>query len=1211
MKLNMAAAFFSLILMTGYAGEQKLTNNFAFENNSKDWKVFTYVKDGIAQISKDADISILKMTTTAGGKGIHYYLDREIPVKSGMNIQVSFEWRGKLASGKKAYLSSGFYMHNASGNYMCQAVSAGGIQLNSSATTPWKGYARTVKVPIKARGKNIKFVKFFFSLTTGGEVEIKKLKLVISIPNKGAEFKSLKKITPLLKSATSFPVGKYWTRREIGKKDFYLAEQGNYIRVNPKLSWLFYETGFFPTIIPGHWSLKPFTPDAKLVPWQKREVNEFITEQWPLFSINYQRMFGNKAPSKETIERVNNIWVGDGQPEEPIYRLEPVFHYLKTGKKWTGSSMYLWKDKYAIDYLKNELLPLIEKELPGCTKPDYKWNRKNIKKLNDLYCLSYLSVNARPLCWTMYLSPYAIAESRKDLVCVASKGGDAYLLALARGVSRQSGGNKFMLSWRGHEPTERYAYHQRDWYTRPERENWGYPLPHMKYYIFRPFLAGINYYMNEGFPGALIYDIEGNGTFRLSPMGKIAKEMINYSARVPERGTVYTPVALVQGWYRGMNYGGKIAFDSADWMNYALLNDLFFPEHRDTRNTGGYSRTAPYGEIIDLLKPNPEKTIDAKIFDAYKVLILTGGISISPQYKKVLEDYVKNGGIIVVNAIDAKKIFDNSFTGVEIGQEFTATSIENVISGEKFKEKKFKCLKMTLKGAKTLYSTGDNPAVTINKYGQGGVIVTAPEYLLAAEKSVTLEGNWKKRTLRPLLLSFCEDFFSNLFASVTPFNIKTAQGSRPDISWIIFKKGDNWTVTMFNYSLKREELVAKSLSTAKVVATYPYKSIPFEIVANVPVNDVVELFAGRDVNYKKIKDQIRVQESMRSGDIRIYEFSQNKIKIPPYKRYINFAFNKAVKASSTYKHFKPEFAVDGSENNDYFWQSGNDKRKFNMPQWLTVDLGKEEEIDHVKLVFHVWEQSSLAIRKSVYRYKIQTSVDGKSWKTVIDESRNESRAEPSGTETWFKPVKARYVKLLALRNASYAGAQVVEFAVMGKKKELYQPGRKSIVPKWQVAFPEDVEKAMGNKQQYLRSLKPLQVKPGWMPTGKKWEQLNGWVRLYTDVNNLKGPAYTQSLYGESSFEAEYAIPANAEYFVAICGFGNRDRRASVEFKVYVDDKLKYDSGIYRIGMPLLPVAVKLSGASKIKLVTTDAGDGIVADYSWWGDARFIFKGTKN
>ncbi len=1028
----------------------------------------------------------------------------------------------------------------------------------------------------------------------------------------GAEprtFPSLPEIKPLFKPATDWPLGKYWTGKTIGSKDFYLAEQGNYNRTSEKDSWPYYETGFFPTIIPGHWSLNVFNPDAKLTPWQKAGVEQFLKNQWPLFSINYIRMQGLEAPSAATLARVNDIWIGDGQPEEPVYRLEPVFHYMATGQKWEGSSMHLWKNACAIDYLKNDLMPKLEKEIPGCTAPGFQWTRKTLKQLSDIYCETYLSKSIRPLAWTMFLSPYMIAEM-PNVVTVASKAGDARQFALQRGVARQSGGGKFLLCWRGHEPTERYSYMTGGIFNLPDRENWGYPLPHIKYYIFRPYLLGENYYMNEGFPGGLIHDMDGNGTFQLTALGRITKDMLDYANRQPERGTVYTPVALVQGWDRGdeLHYFDKIALDNADWMNYALFKDLLLPEHRHTKNTQEYSTTAPFGEIMDLLQPNPNKPVDPKIFDGYKALVLMGGITLSEQYKTVLQDYVRNGGILVINAADAKNQLESGFTGVEIGGSFKATEVKNNLTGKTFPEKQFNCFQLALNGAAAMYSSGGKPVVTANPYGKGQVIVTAPEYMLAIEKQLTIESALKSRVMRPVLLTFCADFFDSLFASVSPFEVKVRPEDKPDISWSICKKGDKWTLALYNYSLKREELVQDSVSTACVTANYPYKAVPVEIVCRFPAEDVTELFEGREVKFQKIDGYTHVRLMCRGGDIGIYEFSRTRSPLPAFTRCVNFALNKPVKVSSTYKGYSAEYAVDGKEgNNNLWWQSGEQKGVFSMPQWLTVDLQQPELVDHVKLIFHVWEQREPELRQSVYKYQVQVSMDGKDWQTVIDESRNESPAAPGGVETWFKPVQARYVKLLVLRNSANGGAQVIEFAVMGGKTELYAPKRKFARQQLTQLLPEEISSVPDKKKLYLTKLEPLSVKPGWMQSGKQWRDLNGVVTLYEEMESLEELECPESLYGESVFEAAYQIPADAKYFAAICGFGNRDRRASVEFKVYVDDQLKFDSGVYRTGQPLLPVVVNIEGAKKLKLVTTDGGDDIIADYAWWGDARFILK----
>ncbi len=1007
-----------------------------------------------------------------------------------------------------------------------------------------------------------------------------------------------------------YPLGKYWHNRRIGNQDFYLAEQGNYIRIMPENSLPYLQCGIFPVMIPGHWRLQEFSPEAKLAAWQESCVDNFLQNQWPLFSINYQRMQGNPAPSQEAIQRVQQIWIGDGQPEEPIYRLEPVFHFLQTGEKWQGSSMHLWKDEPAVAYLKDELVPLLEERLPGCSSPDYQWNRERLQILKETYCLSYLSINALPLCWTMYLTPYQIAAKRPEIVSVAAKGGDAFLMAQQRGVARQSGGNKFLLSWRGHEPTERFAYPDREFFTRPERENWGFPLPHLRYYLFRPFLCGVNYYVNEGFPGGLIHDFEGDGNWEPTPLGRIFLELLDYRQRQPERGTVYTPVAVLQGWNRVLDLGGyadKVEFDRADWMNYALIRDLLLPEHRHVRNSGSYTVTAPMGEIIDILKPDPRQAIDPLILDGYKLLIWCGGGTVSDQYLAVLQNYVASGGSLLLNAADAAANFPESFTGVRVGGTFLADSIEELASGKRYVEESFLCHEMDFTEAEVLYTVaGGKAAVTRYSFGKGSVIVCAPEYLLTLPEIISKEGRQKTRTSRPLLLNFCADFFRGLLNDVSPFEVSCSDENRPDLSWQVSRLGDRWLLTVFNYSLKREELQARSLGTANVVAEYPYQAIPFTVRGKIPFADIIERFEGREVQVRKEQGTSLIDESIRGGEIRVYEFSPGKITLPAYQRPVNYALQRPVRASSTYRSFVPGYVVDGKVDNAYFWQSASEKRSFNLPQELEIDLQQEREIHRIDLFFHVWPEGDPEARQTVYRYQIEGSQDGKQWQLLVDESRNEKTAHKQGEQHRLTtPQSCRWLKVRVLRNSAQSGAQIVEFAAYGPDRELFQPERRSIDPKWKVDFPEEIQGAPPAKVRYLRHLKPLSVRPGWMPTGKKWEDLNGWVRLFTDIDNLDGPAFPNSLYGESSFEAEYAIPADSRWFVSVCGFGNRSRAASVVFQVYIDDELHFDSGVYRLGNRLLPVLLDVSGRDRIKLVTTDAGDGLIDDYAWWGDARFI------
>ena len=243
-------------------------------------------------------------------------------------------------------------------------------------------------------------------------------------------------------------------------------------------------------------------------------------------------------------------------------------------------------------------------------------------------------------------------------------------------------------------------------------------------------------------------------------------------------------------------------------------------------------------------------------------------------------------------------------------------------------------------------------------------------------------------------------------------------------------------------------------------------------------------------------------------------------------------------------------------------------------------------------------------RQFIYKYVVEASVDGKEWTNVLDESRNADPGRAEGLERWFAPMPARYVRLTVIDNSAAAGVQLVELEVRGPDRARTRALRTSIVPPWQISFPEAVADASAARTSYLMELSPTSCKPGWMPAGKTWPELNGWVRLYADYSR-QGSVFTRSLYGESVSEIVYAIPEGTRYFAAVAGFGAAARDASVEFQVFVDGDKRHDSGLYRFGRPLLPVVVDVASARELKLVVTDGGDGLRNDYAWWGDARFI------
>jgi len=111
--------------------------------------------------------------------------------------------------------------------------------------------------------------------------------------------------------------------------------------------------------------------------------------------------------------------------------------------------------------------------------------------------------------------------------------------------------------------------------------------------------------------------------------------------------------------------------------------------------------------------------------------------------------------------------------------------------------------------------------------------------------------------------------------------------------------------------------------------------------------------------------------------------------------------------------------------------------------------------------------------------------------------------------------------------------------------------------------------------------------------------------LMAGVSRDEGRLYNKSVYGEAPSEIIYSVPAGCTTFVSAVGLGNNSARSSVVFQVYVDGVKKYDSELYKLGAPVLPVVVDVKGAKELKLVVGDAGDGYYDDYSWWGEARLV------
>ena len=79
-------------------------------------------------------------------------------------------------------------------------------------------------------------------------------------------------------------------------------------------------------------------------------------------------------------------------------------------------------------------------------------------------------------------------------------------------------------------------------------------------------------------------------------------------------------------------------------------------------------------------------------------------------------------------------------------------------------------------------------------------------------------------------------------------------------------------------------------------------------------------------------------------------------------------------------------------------------------------------------------------------------------------------------------------------------------------------------------------------------------------------------------------------------------------FVGLDDAAGGDQTGSIQFLIYVDGNLRFDSGVMRLGDAAEAIELDLTGCQQIALLVTDAGDGIAYDHADWAEAEFLTSG---
>ncbi len=372
----------------------------------------------------------------------------------------------------------------------------------------------------------------------------------------------------------------------------------------------------------------------------------------------------------------------------------------------------------------------------------------------------------------------------------------AMRLAFARGAARQYGGNFLYY----HAPNfgdtattftqaQNFAgpnnfFHSRYGATMGPSLSW-----YRKSYYFYYMAGASAIYLEQGYdqffkPGP------GEHPFQLNPLGRITDEFMRFVEKHPERGTPYTPIAMLldpaHGWDMTDYPHWPFGVSQIDKSDHAL-RELFGAAYYPATVTEGEPATADrqayvasvFGDIFDVLVASETRK---DTIDAYRAVVVGGRVEWSPAWAKRLEDYVRRGGVLVVNSAQAKGL-SAELLGVRLTGEKAEADEASCLSpgeagtdlrGQVFRYERVEARKDTQVLTKS--QTGD-PLVAINKVGRGKVVFVALPDLLGEDERMT---------------PFVAHLLAHLCADATPVQV------RGEVQYLVNRTERGWVVTLIN-----------------------------------------------------------------------------------------------------------------------------------------------------------------------------------------------------------------------------------------------------------------------------------------------------------------------------------------------------------------------------------------------------------------------------
>ncbi len=233
-------------------------------------------------------------------------------------------------------------------------------------------------------------------------------------------------------------------------------------------------------------------------------------------------------------------------------------------------------------------------------------------------------------------------------------------------------------------------------------------------------------------------DVLPNGTPELSPLGRQHLELRDWFRRNPDRGVMFTPVAIMldfhHGWnmprhlYRGDMYKiwGKFPYEKGDYAIDGLFR-MIWPGYEDCsylRNERGFLTPTPYGDIFDVVT----NRCPQEVLNQYTAVMLMGDVEMTPTLVANLTAFAAQGGDVILTATQAQALPD-SLHGLVFGHPQAGLLSHDPTSGQTWDESPYSYQELTCRSAVPLLtSESGDPLLTVTPVARGRLIVCAVDH---------------------------------------------------------------------------------------------------------------------------------------------------------------------------------------------------------------------------------------------------------------------------------------------------------------------------------------------------------------------------------------------------------------------------------------------------------------------------------------------------